>query len=204
MTAPPADNVRKAAAVLKNGGVAVLPTDTLYALVADARDARAVRRVYEIKQREDGKPLPLFVAGLDAAAHVGQITDLARSLTTSFWPGALTIVLDRRPDFDSEALAGGATVALRAPNHELLLQILREVDAPLTGTSANRSGGSDPISAEAVRDQIGDEADLLIDGGITGGGVASTIVDCRGAEPIILRQGAIPEADVRAAARGQP
>jgi L-threonylcarbamoyladenylate synthase len=181
---------------LRRGGVIALPTDTLYALAADARDSDAVRRVYRIKGREDGKPLPLFVPDLETAARYAVLTDAARRLATRFWPGALTIVCMKQPGFDSEALAGGDTVALRVPDYATALEVLRALGGPVTGTSANRSGGPDPDTADEVRRQLGDEVDLVLDAGACPGGVSSTIIDCSGDTPRILRHGAIPEADV--------
>ena len=183
---------------LRGGGVIALPTDTLYALACDARDAAAVRRVYRIKGREDGKPLPLFVSDLDVAGRYAVLNDTARRFAARFWPGALTIVCKKQPDFESEALAGGETVALRVPDHPLALEVLRGLGGPITGTSANRSGGPDPDTAEEVRRQLGDEVDLVVDAGACPGGVSSTIVDCTGEAVRILRHGAIPEDEVLA------
>ncbi|MPZ48675.1 MAG: threonylcarbamoyl-AMP synthase [Dehalococcoidia bacterium] len=203
MTIPAtSENVEKAVAALQNGGVIAMPTDTLYALVSDARDANAVRRVYAIKGREDGKPLPLFVADLAMARRFAELNDTARRLAQRFWPGALTIVVNKAPSFDSEALAGGATVALRVPDYHLTLAVVSSLDGPITATSANRSGGADPASADEVRRQLGDEVDLIIDGGVCPVGVSSTIVDCTGAEPRILRLGALSEASIIAALTG--
>lgn len=199
MTSDRTDPVIEAVAVLRSGGVIALPTDTLYALSCDARDAEAVRRVYRIKGREDGKPLPLFVTNLHAAESLALFNETARLLAHRFWPGQLTIVLPRHPDFDSEALAGGETVALRVPDHPIALAVLAALDAPLTGTSANRSGGPDPVSADDVRAQLGGDIDYVLDDGPCAVGLSSTIVDCTGAEPRILRAGAISEFEINEA-----
>lgn len=197
MTSPV--DVEAAVNVLKNGGVIAMPTDTLYALSASARDVEAVRRVYSIKIREQGKPLPLFVSGIDMAEELGVMNDDARELATRFWPGALTIVLGKQPGFESEALAGGSTVALRQPDNADALAILRGLGQPLTATSANRSGGADPVSAEEVRRQLEGEIDLVIDTGPCVVGIASTIVDCSGPDIRIFRQGAISAEAIEAA-----
>jgi L-threonylcarbamoyladenylate synthase len=196
------ESVEKAIALLRGGGVVALPTDTLYALAADALHAGAVGRVYAIKGREEGKPLPLFVSDIVMAERFVMLNGMARRLATRFWPGALTIVLPRRSNLVSDALAGGDTVAVRAPDHATVLTILDLVDGPLTATSANRSGGPDPLSAEEVRSQLGGEVDFVLDGGACPGGVASTIVDCTGDEPKVLRAGAVSEAEIRAALIG--
>jgi L-threonylcarbamoyladenylate synthase len=202
MTAPGQDEIEKAVSVLRDGGVIAMPTDTLYALTVRARDAAAVRRVFEIKGRNDGKPMPLFVSDLAMARRFGEFSDTASKLAERFWPGALTVVVKRRADFESEALAGGDTVALRAPDNAIALAVIAGAGEPVTGTSANLSGGPDPVSADEVRRQIGDKLDVILDAGPAQGGVASTIVDCTGVEPVILREGALSRAEIFDALRG--
>jgi L-threonylcarbamoyladenylate synthase len=163
----------------------------LYALVAPAKDAQAVDRVFAIKGRDNTKALPLFVADAAMAERCAVLNDLARRLIGAFWPGALTVVLPKQPGFESAALGGGDTVALRVPDHELLRRGIAELDAPLTATRANRSGGPDPVTADEVRRQLGGYVDYVLDAGPCAVGVSSTIVDCCGAVPVILRQGAI-------------
>jgi L-threonylcarbamoyladenylate synthase len=175
-----------------------MPTDTLYALSANARNAEAVRRVYEIKVREQGKPLPLFVSGLEMAEAFGVLTPSSRGLMQRFWPGGLTVVVARQPGFESEALAGGSTVALRQPDNAVALAVLAGLGEPLTATSANRSGDADPVSADEVRRQLDGAIDLVIDTGPCVVGVSSTIVDCSGPEHRILRQGAIAAEEIEA------
>ena len=193
-------NASIAAAVdeLRSGGLVALPTDTLYALAAVATDPAAVARIFEIKGREGAKPLPLFVSGVAMAERVGVFDQRARQLAAQFWPGALTIVVAKQPQFESDALAGGDTIALRAPDHETALAVLRALDRPITGTSANLSGGPDPDTAAEVQRQLGDKVDLIVDAGPCRVGVSSTIVDCTTGELKILRLGAISEDEVRA------
>jgi L-threonylcarbamoyladenylate synthase len=191
--------VAEAVAVLKNGGVIAMPTDTLYALTAAADDASAVRRVFAIKGREQGRPLPLFVSGLEMAQRIAVLNAPARKLASRFWPGQLTIVVPKREEYDSEALAGSETAGLRVPDNEVARAVVEALDAPVTGTSANLSGGPDPVSADEVRRQLGDRVDIILDAGPCEYGVASTIVDCTAPEPVILRQGAITADQVRAA-----
>src|SRR3972149_96326 len=143
--------IEKAVSVLRSGGVIALPTDTLYALAAAARDAEAVRRVFAIKGREGAKPLPLFVSDLAMAERGAVFLPTAHRLAERFWPGPLTIALPRQPAFESEALAGGDTVALRAPDHEAALAVIAALATPVTATSANRSGGRDPITPSSWR-----------------------------------------------------
>jgi L-threonylcarbamoyladenylate synthase len=196
MTAPATNDLARAVGLLKRGGVVALPTDTLYALAALATDEGAVRRVYRMKGREDGKPLPLFVSGIEMASQIAHLTPLALQLAGRFWPGALTIVAHVRDDFRSEALAGGDTVALRVPDSEIAVEVVKQLNAPLTATSANRSGGRDPVAAEEVRRQLDDEVDFVLDTGPCPGGISSTIVDCTRLGPSLLRRGAIAEAEI--------
>lgn len=192
MTGPAAlDQVEKAVSVLRSGGIIAMPTDTLYALTAAAGDASAVRRVFDIKGREEGKPLPLFVSSLEMAERIAIFSQPARRLASQFWPGQLTIVVSKRQNYDSEALAGSPTIGLRVPDNEIALAVVAGLDAPVTGTSANLSGGPDPASAEDVRSQIGDRIDLILDTGPCDHGVVSTIVDCSSNEAVILRQGTV-------------
>ena len=182
--------------MLRSGGLIALPTDTLYALAASASDATAVRRAFAIKGRDGQKPLPLLVSDGAMAERAGILDNRARRLIERFWPGALTIVVDKQPQFQSEALAAGSTVALRAPDHALTLEVIRRLDGPVTGTSANLSGGPDPDSVAEVHHQIGNRLDLVIDAGVCPAGISSTIVDCSGAGWRILRTGVISEAAV--------
>jgi L-threonylcarbamoyladenylate synthase len=193
------DEVGQAVSVLQDGGVIAMPTDTLYALTAAADDASAVRRVFAIKGREQGRPLPLFVSGIEMAERIAVFNNAARILAERFWPGQLTIVVPKRQGYESEALAGAQTVGLRLPGHAVARAVLQSLDAPVTGTSANLSGGPDPISADEVRAQLGNAIDLVLDAGPCDHGVASTIVDCTGAEPVILRRGAIADDRIIAA-----
>ncbi len=191
MTVPGPEEIKQAVGVLRNGGVIAMPSDTLYALCAAASDAKAVQRVFDVKGREGGRPLPLFVRDLAMAERLGVLDERARRLAARFWPGQLTIVVNKQPGFESDALAGGTTVGLRVPDNQIALAVIEGVDDALTGTSANLSGGPDPVSAEEVRRQIGDRLDLILDSGPAQHGIGSTIVDCTGEELRVLRQGAI-------------
>src|SRR5690606_12916662 len=137
----------------------------------------AVRRVFDVKGRGGGRPLPLFVSDVEMAERFGLFNNMTRRLAARFWPGQLTLVVNKQPDFQSEALAGGDTVGLRIPDNEIALAVIAGVGDALTGTSANLSGGPDPVSAEEVARQIGDRLDFILDAGPAPIGVASTIID---------------------------
>jgi L-threonylcarbamoyladenylate synthase len=191
MKLPGPEDIERAVEALKTGGVIAMPTDTLYGLCAAAENPSAVSRVFDVKGREAGKPLTLLVGDLAMAERIGRFDERSRRLARRFWPGQLTIVVETRPDFQSEALAGGRSVGLRAPDNAVALNVIGGFGQAVTGTSANLSGGPDPVSAEEVVRQIGDRLDLILDAGPAPFGVASTIVDCTGAEPVILREGSV-------------
>jgi L-threonylcarbamoyladenylate synthase len=135
------------------------------------------------------------------AERIAEVNKTARKLASHFWPGQLTIVLPKQLMYESEALAGSATVGLRVPDNEIARAVVAALDAPVTGTSANLSGGPDPVTADDVRSQLGDRVDLILDAGPCAHGVGSTIVDCSGDELVILREGAISSDRVFAALR---
>jgi L-threonylcarbamoyladenylate synthase len=123
----------------------------------------------------------------------------ARKLASRFWPGQLTVVVPKREDYDSEALAGSLTVGLRVPDNAVAQAVIEGLGAPVTGTSANMSGGPDPVTADEVQHQLGKRVDLILDAGRCDHGIASTVVDCTGAVPVILRQGAVAAEQILAA-----
>ena len=193
------EEIQQAVSVLRDGGVIAMPSDTLYALSAPARDASAVRRVFEIKGRQEGRALPIFVSDLAMAERIGVFDATARALAERFWPGQLTIVVRRQPGFESEALAGGETIGLRVPDNVIARAVIDALGEPVTATSANLSGGADPVSADEVRRQLDGRLDLILDAGPADIGVASTVVDCSAGEPRIVREGAVSEAQVQEA-----
>ncbi len=187
-----------AARLLKQGEIICYPTDTVYGMGAAATNDAAVRRLYAVKGRPLSKPLPLLIANSAAASFVADVTPLAHTLMNRFWPGALTIVMRKQPEFRSLALAGQDTVALRVPDHDLVRDIIRLLGEPITGTSANRSGARAPVSASEVAFQLGDMVALVINGGDAPGGVESTVVDITGA-PSIVREGAVSRKEIEEA-----
>ena len=191
MTVPGPDEIEQAVGVLRNGGVIAMPSDTLYALCAAASDAPAVQRVFDIKGRDRGRPLPLFVSDLAMAERIGGFDESSRRLASRFWPGQLTLVATRQPGFESEAPAGGETVGLRVPDNAVVLAVIAPTGDAVTGTSANVSGGPDTVSAEEVRRQIGECVDPILDAGPARAGVASTMVDCTDESPRMIRRGVV-------------
>ena len=191
------NDLEAAVQCLRNGGVAAVPTDTLYGLAADAFNAEAVERVFAIKERPEGMALPVLLAGADQlAAVVNRVPVAVGPLAEAHWPGPLTLILERNEALPPRLTAGGATVAVRVPDHPVPRELARRLERPITGTSANISGAPDPRTLEELRQQVGDRVDCLIEEGPAPAGTASTIVDLSGGEPRLVREGAIPFTEI--------
>ena len=184
---------------LRSSELVVYPTDTVYGLGAAAGNEEAVRRLFATKGRAPSKAMPLLVADRTMAAWVADVTPAAHELMSAHWPGALTIVMRRLESYHSAALAGGDTVALRAPDHEFARSMIAALGEPIVGTSANRSGGRVPVSAAEAAFQFGDMVALAVDGGRTRG-VESTVIDITHEEaPTIVREGAVKREEITGA-----
>lgn len=193
-------SLAEALAVLKGGGLVVYPSDTVYGLGAAASDERAVARAFAVKGRLSEKALPLLLADVeDMAPLCAEVPPIAKLLTERFWPGPLTVVLRRSPSFQSPALGGGDSVALRVPDHFFLRQLIRALGEPITGTSANRSGRPSCRTAREVQRQLGNAVDLIIDGGSSRVGQESTVVDITLDHPKIVRGGALSRKEIERA-----
>jgi L-threonylcarbamoyladenylate synthase len=183
--------VDQAVRMLRAGGVIAFPTETVYGLGADATNADAVARVFQIKGRPSTNPLIVHVADESIARRYAREFPIAATkLVARFWPGPLTIVLPKAPAIVSSVTAGLDTVGLRAPNHPLALELLRAFDGALAGPSANKSTHVSPTTAQHVRDELGGAVDLILDGGPCSVGIESTVLSLVG-PPTILRLGAI-------------
>jgi L-threonylcarbamoyladenylate synthase len=181
-----------AATALRLGGLVAFPTETVYGLGASARNAEAVARIFAAKGRPADNPL---IVHLHAARRLRDVTTLvtplAWALAERWWPGPLTVVLDADPSLPAVTTGGLATVAVRVPDHPVALALLAAADVPVAAPSANRSGRPSPTTAAHVLADLGDEVDIVVDGGTCRVGVESTVVDARGAVPIVLREGAV-------------
>lgn len=200
----PMSDVRRAVEVLRAGGLVAVPTETVYGLGADASNEVAVRRIFAAKGRPSTHPLIVHVADAQAArAWVRDFPQTALRLARAFWPGPLTLVLPRSA-LASDAVTGGQdTVALRVPAHPLALELLAAFGGGIAAPSANRFGGVSPTTADHVRAELGDEVDLVLDGGPCAVGVESTIVDLSAPSPRLLRPGGVPREELERAL-GQP
>lgn len=161
-------------------------------------DTAATERIFKVKGRPRGMALPVLLAD---AAQIQEIVESvqisAKRLIEKFFPGALTIVLPKSDAVPDIITGGGKTVAFRIPNHPVPLALIRGLGKPIVGTSANLSGKPSPLTATEVIAQIGDQIDMVIDGGKTPGGIESTVVDLSGERPIIRRQGAVNIDEIR-------
>lgn len=195
----PQREIGKGIRILRRGGVIAFPTDTVYGLGADVFNARAVERVYEIKNRPKNQQFPLLIADVEQLTALAEpIPEITWLLARRFWPGGLTLVLSRKGSLPAY-LASGPTIAVRVPNHPVCLALIEGLGNPITGTSANTSGRPAALTADEVSQQLEGEIDLVINGGKCPGGKESTIVDVTREPPTILRPGIIPSNEIEKA-----
>ncbi|MEW6302493.1 MAG: L-threonylcarbamoyladenylate synthase [Verrucomicrobiota bacterium] len=186
--------VARAAEALRAGEVVAVPTETVYGLAANAFDADAVRRIFEIKGRPAHNPIIVHVADREMARRcVSDWPSVAEELANSFWPGPLTIVLPRAKEIPDVVTAGGDTVGVRWPSHPFMQELIRACGFPLAAPSANPSNRISPTNAEHVRKTLGHRLGLIIDGGQAQVGIESTVIDVSVSPPRLLRPGMIHE-----------
>jgi L-threonylcarbamoyladenylate synthase len=202
-----AEGIAKAARILESGGLVAVPTETVYGLAARADSAEAVAKIYAAKGRPDFNPLIVHVAGVERAARYAEFSPAALALAAAHWPGPLTLVLPRRVDAPlAEAVSAGLpTIAVRAPAHPVMREMLAAVDFPLAAPSANRSGFISPTTAAHVLASLDGRIDLVLDGGACLAGVESTIVAVRADGSLEeLRPGPLAIAEMVAGDVGAP
>lgn len=194
--------ISAAAGYLRRGGLVAVPTETVYGLAADARNADAVARIFEVKGRPEAKALSVLVPGPEAIErYCERVPEGAKALAERFWPGPLTLVLESKK-LECEAVrAGGETLGLRCPDQPLTLALLRALGFPLAAPSANPSGAASPTTAEQVRAYFGGRIDGVLDGGACMLGRESTILDMSRTPYRVLREGALPETEIETALR---
>lgn len=187
----------RALEILQLGGLVAFPTDTVYGVGALAFDGAAVESIYAAKDRPVEKAIPVLIGDADDLAKVSaEVPEIALKLAARFWPGPLTLVMPKHPKLP-EAVSAAPTVGVRIPDHPVARALLR-LAGPMAVTSANLSGQPSPSTAQEVFAQLGGRIALILDGGKTPGGVPSTVVDCIGVEPQVLRAGAIPKSEIMA------
>jgi L-threonylcarbamoyladenylate synthase len=186
----PASDIERALVVLKNGGIVAFPTDTVYGLGALAFDNSAIESIYTAKDRPVEKAIPILIGDLgDLEKIADDIPGMVFRFAAQFWPGPLTCIVPKKLILPP-AVSATHTVAVRIPDHPAAHTLLHTV-GPMAVTSANISGQPSPSTAQEVYDQLKGRIPLILDGGKTKGGTPSTLVDCTGKEPIVLREGPI-------------
>jgi len=197
--APEPSLIRYAADQISSGQVLGMPTDTFYGLAADPFNLRAVERVYEIKSRSRHKALSLLIEDIEQAKELAKpLPDEFYALAKKFWPGPLTVIVRAGSRLPLKVTANTGNVALRIPSAKIPLEVVKAAAIPITATSANLSGETECTTAEAVKEQLGARIPIIVDGGTSPRGTASTIVDLTDDEARwkILREGAIPSEEI--------
>ncbi len=195
---PAVHDIAAAAEALKRGDLVAFPTETVYGLGADATNDTAVALVYGAKGRPAFNPLIVHVPDMAAASRLGVFPDAAKRLTEAFWPGPLSMVVEREADCPVSLLAsaGLSSIAIRVPSHPIALELLRAFGKPVVAPSANPSGRVSPTTAEHVRRHLGSKVAVILDGGRCKVGVESTVVSFLEASPKLLRHGGITRAEI--------
>jgi L-threonylcarbamoyladenylate synthase len=193
--------IRKAAEILRAGGLVAFPTETVYGLGADASNARAVARLYAVKGRPSDHPVIVHFADAENAFSWGGdgLPVAARTLAASFWPGPLTLIVERSPRAGHFVTGGQDTIGLRVPSHPVAQELLRAFAGGIAAPSANRFGFVSPTTAAHVRKDLGADVDMILEGGASEIGIESTIVDLSGGAAVLLRPGAISREELEQA-----
>lgn len=193
-----AEQINRGVEILRNGGVIGLPTDTVFGLAARAFDVSAVQRIFRVKGRLQGEPLPLLLADIrDFEKYATNISQAAWTIAEAFLPGPLTLVFQKHINVPDVVTGGKNTVALRVPDHPVPRSISTALETPITGTSANRSGEPSLDTARNVMNQLGPELDFVIDDQSVTTNVASTVLDVTNSPFQILRQGVLSYEAIR-------
>lgn len=189
--------LKEVARTIKQGGVVVFPTETVYGIGANGLNANAVKRIYEVKQRPLNKPISLLVNGTDMINEIAQdITDLEKALIKEFFPGPLTIILKKKDIVPNIVTANSNTVGVRMPSNEIALKLIEYTGVPIATPSANISGKPSGTNMEDIMKDFEGEVDYFIDDGPSKIGISSTIVQVIDGVPHILRQGKITEEQI--------
>ncbi len=185
------ENITTAADEIRKGKVVVYPTDTVYGIGCDPYNDSAVDKIFKIKGRTEGKPLPILCSSIRHASRIAKLNERAVKLATQFWPGTLTLIAELiDPRISEKIPAGTNTIGVRVPNHQCALQLIDKCGGILVGTSANKSGYNSAKSATEVLETL-HGFDVLFDGGNTPVGVESTVIDVSSAKIAFIREGSI-------------
>ena len=189
--------VRRAAEILRAGGLVAFPTETVYGLGADASSAAAMARLYRVKGRPAGHPVIVhFASAEDAFRYAKEIPPDAKLLANKFWPGPLTLIVKRSDEAKDFVTGGQPSVGIRVPSHPIARELLKAFGGGIAAPSANRFGRISPTTAAHVREDLGGDVDLVLEGGPSEVGIESTIVDLSGGAAVLLRPGRISQAEL--------
>jgi L-threonylcarbamoyladenylate synthase len=189
--------IQKAARIIMQGGVIAFPTETFYGLAADARNEAAIKKIFQVKGREEGNPILLLVAGRSwLSGLVEEVNPQAERLMEKFWPGPLTLVFRASSNVSPLLTANTGKIGIRVSGLAVAQALTRAVGRPITGTSANLSGRPGTSTAEEVAQSLGEKLDAVLDGGKTAGGLGSTVLDVSGSSLRILRDGVVAKKDL--------
>ena len=189
--------IEKAARLIREGGLVAFPTETVYGLGANAKDEKAVGRIFAAKGRPPDNPLIVHVASRQQVFELAKVSAAALKLMEAFWPGPLTLILPAKAGVPAPVTAGLSTVAVRMPRHRVALALIEAAGVPVAAPSANLSGRPSPTTAEHVLADLGGKIDLVLDGGPTGLGVESTVLDLTARVPTVLRPGGVTPDEIR-------
>jgi len=190
------NNIREASKVVKNGGLVVYPTDTVYGLGCDPFNVKAVKRVFKVKGERKEKPLPILGSDMECIQKIAFMNEKARKIAEKYWPGPLTLVVLKKPALPDIVTCGLPSVGVRIPKHTVALQLISLCNGLLVGTSANKTEEKPPKTAQEANEQLGEHADIVLDGGPTPLRQESSILDLTGEKPRMLRKGPIKLVDV--------
>lgn len=195
---PEADKIAYAAQVLREGGTVAFPTETVYGLGADALNETAVRKIFEAKGRPADNPLIVHVSSISAVDKlVDEIPEAAKQLMDAYWPGPLTVVMQKKSRVPDIITAGLNTVAVRMPSHPIAYRLIEAAGIPVAAPSANISGKPSPTVGQHVIDDLLGRVDMIIDGGSAQVGLESTVIDVTGEKPLLLRPGGITHTQLK-------
>lgn len=189
--------IKQAVSLVNSGGMIAFPTDTVYGIGVSAFQAQAIERIFQVKERSSLKAIPILIADIETAKQITPpFAPIVKSLAERFWPGPLTLIVPLLPSLP-ENLSPIPTIGIRVPDLQFTRALLRET-GPLAATSANVSGEPSALTAEEVDSQLGGKLELILDGGRSPGEMASTVLDCTGDRPQIVREGPLAWEDIQA------
>lgn len=184
------DNILTASQIVKEGGLVVYPTDTVYGLGCTPFNAEAVKRIFEVKGKRR-KPLPILASSIEHVEKIAFLSQKAKKIARFFWPGPLTLVVSKKPLLPEAVTLGLDSVGVRIPNHPVVIQLITLSNGLLVGTSANKTGEEPSRTAQEAFQQLGEEVDIILDSGPATHGDPSTVIDLTSGKARIIRKGPI-------------